>query len=298
MERSSVHMELTPIQKEILTALINLYRTKKQAIKGEDIAEIIDRNPGTVRNQMQSLKALGLVEGVPGPKGGYKATGATYRALSLAEMDKETMVPIRRNDEIIPNATAAEISFTTVRHPDLCNATVHVIGDIRKFDTGDTIAVGPTPVNKLVMQGEVIGRDDTENSLLFVIQEMVSLPKKPVKNYVKEQAISIPTTATIQEASRILVENKIHGAPVRDKNSIVGIATLTDIGKTLAEGKTSLKIKDIMTKRIIWVEGDVPLYEVVRIFNKEKVGRLLVRINGEFVGIISKTDILHQLIVY
>jgi len=68
-------MELTPIQKEILTALINLYRTKKHAIKGEDIAELIERNPGTVRNQMQSLKALGLVEGVPGPKGAIRLQG-------------------------------------------------------------------------------------------------------------------------------------------------------------------------------------------------------------------------------
>src|SRR3989337_4413227 len=176
-------MELTPIQKEILTALINLYRTKKQAIKGEDIAEIIDRNPGTVRNQMQSLEALGLVEGVPGPKGGYKATGDTYRVLKLTDMEIEKNVPLRRNDELVDNATAAEISFTTVRHPDLCNATVHVIGDIKKFDIGDSIVIGPTPVNKLVMRGEVIGRDDTENSLLFVIQEMVSLPKKPVKTY-------------------------------------------------------------------------------------------------------------------
>lgn len=291
-------MELTPIQKEILTALINLYRTKKQAVKGEDIAEIIGRNPGTVRNQMQSLKALGLVEGVPGPKGGYKATGATYRALSLSEMDKETTVPIRRNDEIVENATASEISFTTVRHPDLCNATVHVIGDIRKFEVGDTIVIGPTPVNKLVMRGEVIGRDDTQNSILFVILEMVSLPKKPVKNYVKENPITIPAMATIQEASRILVKNNIHGAPVKDKEKIVGIVTLTDIGKTLAEGKTSLKIKDIMTKEIISVEGDMPLYEVVKVFNKEKVGRLMVRINGELVGLISKTDILTKLAVY
>jgi predicted transcriptional regulator len=291
-------MELTPIQKEILTALINLYRTKKQAVKGEDIAEIIGRNPGTVRNQMQSLKALGLVEGVPGPKGGYKATGATYRALSLSEMDKETTVPIRRNDEIVENATASEISFTTVRHPDLCNATVHVIGDIRKFEVGDTIVIGPTPVNKLVMRGEVIGRDDTQNSILFVILEMVSLPKKPVKNYLKENPITIPAMATIQEASRILVKNNIHGAPVKDKEKIVGIVTLTDIGKTLAEGKTSLKIKDIMTKEIISVEGDMPLYEVVKVFNKEKVGRLMVRINGELVGLISKTDILTKLAVY
>jgi len=291
-------MELTPIQKEILTSLISLYRQKKQAIKGEDIAQIINRNPGTVRNQMQSLKALGLVEGVPGPKGGYKATGETYRALCLLEMEKETVVPIKRNDEIIPNATAAEISFTTVRHPDLCNATVHVIGDIKKFDMGDRIMIGPTPVNRMVVKGEVIGRDDTQNTILFIIQEMVSLPKKPIREYIQTNPVTIPATATIQEASRILVGNKIHGAPVKDKTAIVGIVTLTDIGKTLAEGKTSLKIKDIMTKKIISVDGDLPLYEVVRVFNKEKVGRLLVRIDGEFAGLISKTDILDKIMAY
>ncbi|VVB53775.1 Inosine-5'-monophosphate dehydrogenase [uncultured archaeon] len=291
-------MELTPIQKEILTALINLYRTKKHAIKGEDIAEVIERNPGTVRNQMQSLKALGLVEGVPGPKGGYKATGDTYRALSLSDMETETNVPLRRNDELIDNATAAEISFTTVRHPDLCNATVHVIGDIRKFEVGDNLVIGPTPVNKLVIRGSVIGRDDTQNTVLFVIQEMISLPKKPVKNYIKENPITIPPSATIQEASRILVKNNIHGAPVKDKDGIVGIVTLTDIGKTLADGKTSLKIKDIMTRDIISVDGDLPLYEVVKVFNKEKVGRLMVKINGELAGLISKTDILSKLALY
>jgi len=291
-------MELTPIQKEILTALITLYRERKQAIKGEDIAEVINRNPGTVRNQMQSLKALGLVEGVPGPKGGYKATGETYRALCLLEMEKEIPVPVKRNDEVIPNATAAEISFTTVRHPDLCNATVHVIGDIKKFDIGDSITIGPTPVNKLIMHGEVIGRDDIQNSILFVIQEMISLPKKAVKHYIKKQPITIPAMATIQEASRILVENRIHGAPVRDKSAIVGIVTLTDIGKTLADGKTSLKIKDIMTKKIISVDSELPLYEVVKVFSKEKVGRLLVRTNGEIVGLISKTDILDKLAIY
>lgn len=291
-------MELTPIQKEILTALINLYRTKKHAIKGEDIAEVIERNPGTVRNQMQSLKALGLVEGVPGPKGGYKATGDTYRVLKLTDMEIEKNVPLRRNDELVDNATAAEISFTTVRHPDLCNATVHVIGDIRKFEVGDNIVIGPTPVNKLVIRGSVIGRDDTQNTVLFVIQEMISLPKKPVKNYITENPITIPPTATIQEASRILVKNNIHGAPVKDKDGIVGIVTLTDIGKTLADGKTSLKIKDIMTRDIISVDGDLPLYEVVKVFNKEKVGRLMVKIDGELAGLISKTDILSKLALY
>jgi predicted transcriptional regulator len=148
------------------------------------------------------------------------------------------------------------------------------------------------------MRGSVIGRDDTQNTVLFVIQEMISLPKKPVKNYIHSNPITIPSNATIQEASRILVKNNIHGAPVKDKDGIVGIVTLTDIGKTLAEGKTSLKIKDIMTREIISVDGELPLYEVVKIFNKEKVGRLMVKVNGELVGLISKTDILSKLVVY
>ncbi|HEX7575533.1 MAG TPA: CBS domain-containing protein [Candidatus Methanoperedens sp.] len=42
----------------------------------------------------------------------------------------------------------------------------------------------------------------------------------------------------------------------------------------------------------------MPLYEVVRVFNKEKVGRLMVKVNGELVGLISKTDILAKLAVY
>ena len=67
-------IELTSSQKTILRALVDLYTQEETAIKGEEIAEEVDRNPGTIRNQMQSLKALQLVEGVPGPKGGYKPT--------------------------------------------------------------------------------------------------------------------------------------------------------------------------------------------------------------------------------
>jgi len=81
-------IELTSSQKSILTALINLYGEQEDAVKGEAIAEEVDRNPGTIRNQMQSLKALQLVEGVPGPKGGYKPTSNAYEALDIQRMDE------------------------------------------------------------------------------------------------------------------------------------------------------------------------------------------------------------------
>ncbi|MGZ8876406.1 MAG: CBS domain-containing protein, partial [Halobacteriota archaeon] len=49
-------MELSSVQKEILSALISLYRLNSRSIRGEEIAKILGRNPGTIRNQMQSLK--------------------------------------------------------------------------------------------------------------------------------------------------------------------------------------------------------------------------------------------------
>ncbi|HWR25450.1 MAG TPA: CBS domain-containing protein [Methanosarcina sp.] len=291
-------MELTPIQKDIIFALINLQRQKDRAIKGEEIAEVIQRNPGTIRNQMQLLKALGLVGGVPGPKGGYKPTGAAYDALRIQQLKNESIVPLYRNNMLVEGATAAEISFTTVRDPDACNGVIRVIGSTKDFVMDDKIQVGPTPVNRLTIRGEVTGRDDTNNSILFNITEMISLPKKHVKHYMKYPPLLINLNASIQEATRLFIRNNIHGAPVEDKGKIVGIVTYTDIAHAIAQGKPNVKVKDIMTRELITVDGDMQLYDVVKLFHKYNVGRLIVTINGVPKGTLSKTDVLNELAVH
>src|SRR6056297_1181826 len=86
-------IELTSSQKTVLRALVDRYTQEETAVKGEAIAEEVDRNPGTIRNQMQSLKALQLVEGVPGPKGGYKPTVDAYEALEIQQLDTAAEVP-------------------------------------------------------------------------------------------------------------------------------------------------------------------------------------------------------------
>jgi len=291
-------MELTPIQKDIIITLINLQRQKDRAIKGEEIAEVIQRNPGTVRNQMQLLKALGLVEGVPGPKGGYKPTGAAYDSLRIQQLKNESVVPLYRNNVIVNGATAAEISFTTVRNPDACNGVIRVIGSIKDFVMDDKLQVGPTPVNRLIVRGEVTGRDDTNNAILFNITEMISLPKKHVKHYMKYPPLLVNFNASIQEATRLFIRNNVHGTPVEDKGKIVGIITYTDIAHAIAQGKPNVKVKDIMTKELITVDGDMQLYDVVKLFHKYNVGRLIVTINGVPKGTLSKTDVLNELAVY
>jgi hypothetical protein len=165
-------IELTSSQKTILTALINLHRETEDAVKGEDIAAEVDRNPGTIRNQMQSLKALQLVEGVPGPKGGYKPTANAYEALDIEQMDEPAAVPLTHNGEPVEGANVEEIDLTSVHHPELCRAEIHVQGSMRDFHEGDEVRVGPTPLSKLVINGIVDGKDDTNGILILRIEGM------------------------------------------------------------------------------------------------------------------------------
>ncbi len=172
-------IELTPSQQTILTALVNLYSTEEEAVKGEEIAEEVDRNPGTIRNQMQSLKALQLVEGVPGPKGGYKPTTNAYEALDIQELDSAAEVPLLRNGEDVEGANVVGINLTSVHHPDLCRAEIDVRGSVRDFHEGDDVTVGPTPMSKLQVTGEVDGKDEANNTLILKIKSMKAPAEEP-----------------------------------------------------------------------------------------------------------------------
>jgi predicted transcriptional regulator len=165
-------IELTPSQKNILQELVNLYRESESAVKGEDIAAEVDRNPGTIRNQMQSLKALQLVEGVPGPKGGYKPTATAYDALQIQDMDQAAEVPLRHNGDLVEHSNVEEIDLTSVHHPEECRAEIQLQGSISGFHEGDSVTVGPTPLSKLQIIGTVEGKDDTNNKLILTIDDM------------------------------------------------------------------------------------------------------------------------------
>ncbi|WP_158057476.1 Rrf2 family transcriptional regulator [Halorussus halophilus] len=172
-------IELTSSQKTILTALVNLHRETEDAVKGEDIAAEVDRNPGTIRNQMQSLKALQLVEGVPGPKGGYKPTANAFEALDVQTLESAAEVPLFHNDDPVEGANVEEVDLTSVHHPELCRAEIHLRGSVREFHDGDSVRVGPTPLSKLVIEGTVDGKDDTSNILILKLDSMEAPAEEP-----------------------------------------------------------------------------------------------------------------------
>ena len=285
-------MDLTTVQRDILTALINIHRVEGRAVKGEEIAQLIDRNPGTIRNQMQSLKALNLVEGVPGPKGGYKATGGAYEALNIDAIGDVVTVPVMRNGVLMEGATASEIVFNKVMHTNQCDGVVRIIGNIRDFDIGDEIEVGPTPVNKLYLKGNVTGRDDTMSRIILHISEMISVPKVPIKK-IAHRAVRIPPSASLQEASRILVHNGVQEALVDDSSP--GLINLADVTRAVAEGRTNQEVREIMTRGFLTIDSEEPIYEAIKMLGKTGTKQLVVSDKGALWGIIDSSDLIKSL---
>jgi len=288
-------MELTQIQREILTALINLQRREGRAIKGEEIASIIDRNPGTIRNQMQSLKALHLVEGVPGPKGGYRAITAAYEAISLDGNEDVVDVPVIRNGSPVEGATANEITFYTVMRPNQCSGIVQIIGNIREFNVDDEIEIGPTPVNKTHIKGVVTGRDDTTNRLIFDIKEMASIPKIPVKTLAKP-AITIDPSISLLEACRKLSDSNVRAALVGKNGGPKGLISMEDVIRGMAEGKEGQPVEESMEREFPTVDADDPLHVAISELGKSGACQVVVLDSDVPSGMLGATDLIRCMI--
>jgi transcriptional regulator len=286
-------MELSLIQRDILITLIALYHQHSRSIKGEDIAGKIQRNAGTVRNQMQALKSIGLVDGVPGPKGGYIPTALAYNELNLNIKGSEYDVPISRNGEVILGTTVQEIDFTTLCHPDICHAVIRLFGSTKIFEIGDQITIGPTPVNKLLIRGEVYGKDEVKQSLLISTSEMISLPKQPIRNYMTSPLITLRSLDTLQDALVLFNHQHIHGAPVIEDNILQGIVTMSDIASAIENNlPMSTPVSEVMTDEVEEIESGVKLFEVIRRFKELEIGRLIVVENKKPVGILTQSDVI------
>ena len=286
---------LTSVQKEILQTLINLYQSSDgKSIKGEDIAEVMARNPGTIRNQMQSLRSLGLVKGVPGPRGGYKPTIEAYHSLNITVSDQDSKVPIYKNGEKMKDISVARIEFTSVPQPTECEAAIKVLGSIKDLNLGDIVRIGPTPVNNLGVMGEIVGRDDMDNILLVDTTTIRSIPKKTVGEIASRDVISFTKDNTIKDAAKKLAEHEIDGAPVMEKGKVVGVFTVTDLVNAIANDKEDLTVGELMSSNVVIVNEDLKIANAIEVMLKKSISRLIVADNDQnLLGIVTRTDLIN-----
>ena len=291
---------LTAVQKEILQSLINLYRKSKcTSVKCESIADVMGRNSGTIRNQMQSLRSLGLVQGVPGPRGGYKPTLEAYHALNIENDPCEIHVPIYVNKELVSDISVNKIEFTSILRPGDCEATISVLGDIKQLDLDDTIKIGPTPVNNLTVSGTIIGRDDVDNVLLIKTKNIQSIPNIKIKEIAVPLTDKVAPNTSVYEVSKLLLNDNIRGVPVVDGDEILGVIRYPDILSVVAEKKLDSTAEELMDETVVTAKDNISLINAMDLLQQNNVSSLvLLNEKSDISGIVSFTDILHRLVVF
>jgi acetoin utilization protein AcuB len=125
-----------------------------------------------------------------------------------------------------------------------------------------------------------------------------------VKDRMTPNPFTVNEDSSFEDAMHMLREKKIRRLPVVNKNGrLVGIVADKDLFSASPSPATSLsvfevhyllskmKMKNLMTKRLITVGEDCPLEEAARIMVDHKIGSLPVLKENKMVGIITETDI-------
>ena len=141
--------------------------------------------------------------------------------------------------------------------------------------------------------------------------------KALVNEVMTKEVIAVKKYDDIQEAARLLSENRISGLPVIDAdNLVIGVVTEADIlaltgikdghnfkdilrhilGEPLPERKTGHLVGDIMTSPAITTRPDTDIKEVAKILDGKRIKRLpVVDERNKLIGIISRADIVRAM---
>jgi len=287
---------LSVVQREVLMALVELYEKKKRVIKGKEIAEIVAKGEGTIRNMMPPLKAMTLIEAIPGPKGGYLPTYKAYECVRLTPpTGKVMLVPAYRGGKKL-DFTVTNIEFLDISLPEAARALVRALGDPTCVEIGDIIRLGPATESRLIIEGKVVGRDDLHKELLLKVSGMISIPEIAVRELVHKKLITVKPAITVRKVAGLLTDEGIRGAPVVEDDKIIGMITSTDIGRALSEGREDHMVKEVMRKPPITIEAGASILEAVQKMQKNDVGRIIVVDDrSKPLGIVTRTDILKRI---
>jgi len=153
---------------------------------------------------------------------------------------------------------------------------------------------------------------------------METILKKQAKEFMTKNVIAVKENESIKHLFKLLDKSGILGVPVvDDERHVVGIVTETDLIRhfttlpsprsinllggivyleNVADFNKQLKehcaetVKDIMFEEAVTVKENVTLLEVINIMSDKQITRLpVVNAKNQLVGIITRTDIVHQL---
>ena len=110
--------------------------------------------------------------------------------------------------------------------------------------------------------------------------------------------VTVTPETLMSELREILRSHRISGAPVVSNGQLVGIISIEDFIKWLADGPPKARVDEQMTRDVMTVYDDDSLVQVVSRLDRHGYGRLpVIHRDGEkLVGVVTKGDIVAGLL--
>ncbi len=126
------------------------------------------------------------------------------------------------------------------------------------------------------------------------------LETKTAKEAMSRGLITLHPEMDVLEALRILVQERISGAPVLDQvGNLVGILTERDCMRIALDAgyfsEDGGRVDKFMSTEVVTVDAHTPITEVAERFAMSHFRRLPVVEQGKLIGIITRRDVLKQL---
>jgi len=122
--------------------------------------------------------------------------------------------------------------------------------------------------------------------------------KMKVSEVMQNNIVSIPSSASIQEAAKLMANANIGSILVTENAKFIGILTERDLlKKVVATGLDPKKetVKGIMSSPLITIDSEADLEAANSLMERNRIRRLPITINGRIEGIITSRTILKNL---
>jgi CBS domain-containing protein len=113
-----------------------------------------------------------------------------------------------------------------------------------------------------------------------------------VKDIMTKSLITVDSSATVNEAAKLMEKAKVGSVLITEKNVPIGIMTDRDFAITIAAHAYPIhtKVKQVMSSPLIHIRSDDEVWMAADLMYSRKIRRLPVLDEDELLGIVSASD--------
>ncbi|MFB6150475.1 MAG: site-2 protease family protein [Haloarculaceae archaeon] len=110
-----------------------------------------------------------------------------------------------------------------------------------------------------------------------------------------DRVTTVDADATVADLVGLMFRERHTGYPVERDGEVVGVVTLDDARAVREVEREAYRVEEVMTTELYTVSPDADVMTALEQLDRGNVGRLVVMADDEFVGLVTRTDIMTAL---